>query len=121
MSKIQQDRLPHLEGNIRDVWSVRKTVLTVQQVEEVMRTSIINKDIPITQKPDAKIGNSTIKRRLIERIRKSPIQYSLTSLGEEFEEGWKVIYHDIVIIIISSSVSVILIIITISVIIIKVT
>ena len=42
-----------MEGNISDVWSKRKTVLTVQDVEKAMRSIILNQHIPITQKPNA--------------------------------------------------------------------
>ena len=42
-----------MEGNISNVWSDRKTVLTVQDVEEAVRSSILNQNIPITEKPNA--------------------------------------------------------------------
>ena len=68
ISKIKQTRLPHMESNISDVWGDRKTILTFKYVEDAVRSSILNQNIPTTEEP---IANS---QRYSNETMKSPLQ-----------------------------------------------
>jgi hypothetical protein len=93
-----------------------ETAISTSYRHKVIETKVNLQNIP----QNVSLGVLTIRGRHLERKSKRPVHYALSSPSEVSEEGRKVTYHDIVIIIISSSISVILIITTISVIIIKV-
>ena len=143
--EVRKTKLPDLGGNISDVWSDRNMLLDSRAVEDVIKTVIKNKYIPITDNPDLKenIGND-IKNYSVTQSLNSPKQeediskilfekedkavtslpisvstYSLYKTEQESDSTWYMTSKEVLILIVISSISVTLVILSAAVIITK--
>ena len=59
--EVRQRRLPHLGGNISDLWSDRNVMLNDELVKDALETVIDSQQIPITEEPVLLLVSSEIR------------------------------------------------------------